>query len=481
MTRIQCVHEPDPPWNRTRGSPAPQTRHTIVPSPHGVLIFRAARAMATTSAAGSIDGRGPLWVNSCMCGWESSKRDGCPPLHEPNLASALGCRMAGICSSRARARLARSGKGRAGEDAMAAPQQETSTNKLRIAVIPGDGIGNEVVPEGMRVLEAISTRFGLDYQWDHYDWSCQRFAKTGAMMPENGLDQIAKHDAIYLGAVGWPGVPDHVSLWGLLIPIRRGFQQYVNLRPVRLFEGLKSPLADRKPGDIDYLIVRENNEGEYSSVGGRSFEGTELEQATQVAIFTRKGCDRVMRYAFDLAMQRRRKEVTSATKSNGISISMPYWDERFAAIAKEYPQVKTSQFHIDILAAHLVRNPTWFDVIVGSNLFGDILSDLGPATTGTIAIAPGANINPERQFPSMFEPVHGSAPDIAGRGIANPIGQVWSGALMLEHLGHKQAAGAILSAIERLFTETDVRTADMGGKATCRELGEALVQLARGA
>ncbi|HKD56552.1 MAG TPA: tartrate dehydrogenase [Hyphomicrobiaceae bacterium] len=360
---------------------------------------------------------------------------------------------------------------------MAAPQQETPTNKLRIAVIPGDGIGNEVVPEGMRVLEAVGARFGIDYAWDRYDWSCQRFAKTGAMMPTDGLEQIAKHDAVYLGAVGWPGVPDHVSLWGLLIPIRRGFQQYVNLRPVRLFHGLKSPLADRQPGDIDYLIVRENNEGEYSSVGGRSFEGTELEQATQVAIFTRKGCDRVMRYAFDLAMTRRRKEVTSATKSNGISISMPYWDERFAAIAKEYPQVKTSQFHIDILAAHLVRNPTWFDVIVGSNLFGDILSDLGPATTGTIAIAPGANINPERQFPSMFEPVHGSAPDIAGKGIANPIGQVWSGALMLEHLGHQQAAAAILSAIERLFTETDVRTADMGGKATCRELGEALVQL----
>ena len=235
-----------------------------------------------------------------------------------------------------------------------------------------------------------------------------------------GWPQIAKHDAIYLGAVGWPGVPDHVSLWGLLIPIRRGFQQYVNLRPVRLFEGLKSPLADRKPGDIDYCIVRENNEGEYSSIGGRMYEGTELEAAIQQAVFTKKGCDRVMRYAFNLAMTRKRREVASATKSNGISISMPYWDERFAAIAKEYPQVKTSQFHIDILAAHLVRNPTWFDVIVGSNLFGDILSDLGPATTGTIAIAPGGNINPERAFPSMFEPVHGSAPDIAGKGIANP-------------------------------------------------------------
>jgi tartrate dehydrogenase/decarboxylase / D-malate dehydrogenase len=360
---------------------------------------------------------------------------------------------------------------------MAAPQQGKGTNKLKIAVIPGDGIGNEVVPEGIKVLETIGGRFGIAYAWDDFDWSCQRFAKTGAMMPKDGLDQVAKHDAIYLGAVGWPGVPDHVSLWGLLIPIRRSFQQYINLRPVRLFEGLKSPLADRKPGDIDYFIVRENNEGEYSSIGGRMYEGTELEAAIQQAVFTKKGCERVMRYAFNLAMTRKRREVTSATKSNGISISMPYWDERFAAVGKEYPHVKTNQFHIDILAAHLVRNPHWFDVIVGSNLFGDILSDLGPATTGTIAIAPGANINPEREFPSMFEPVHGSAPDIAGKGIANPIGQIWSGAMMLEHLGHKEAADAIVRAIERLFAETDMRTADMGGKATCSELGEAIIQL----
>jgi tartrate dehydrogenase/decarboxylase/D-malate dehydrogenase len=362
---------------------------------------------------------------------------------------------------------------------MARPGNDQPSTKLRIAVIPGDGIGNEVVPEGIKVLEAVAGRFGLDYVWDTFDWSCQRFAKTGAMMPADGLDEIAKHDAIYLGAVGWPGVPDHVSLWGLLIPIRRGFQQYVNLRPVRLFEGLKSPLADRRPGDIDYFIVRENNEGEYSSIGGRMYEGTELEAAIQQAVFTKKGCERVMRYAFNLAMTRKRREVASATKSNGISISMPYWDERFAAVAKEYPGVKIGQFHIDILAAHLVRNPHWFDVIVGSNLFGDILSDLGPATTGTIAIAPGGNINPEREFPSMFEPVHGSAPDIAGKGIANPIGQVWSGAMMLEHLGHKVAADAIVTAIERLFAETDVRTADMGGKATCREMGDALAGLVR--
>jgi tartrate dehydrogenase/decarboxylase/D-malate dehydrogenase len=360
-----------------------------------------------------------------------------------------------------------------------AKQSKTGSNTLKIAVIPGDGIGNEVVPEGIRVLEAVGNKFGIDYAWDDKDWSCERFAKTGAMMPEDGLAQIAKHDAIFLGAVGFPGVPDHISLWGLLIPIRRGFHQYVNLRPVRLFHGLKSPLADRKPGDIDYYIVRENNEGEYSAVGGRSFEGTEMEQAVQVAMFTKKGCDRVMRYAFNLAMSRKRKEVASATKSNGISISMPYWDERFAAISKDYPQVKTSQFHIDILAAHLVRNPHWFDVIVGSNLFGDILSDLGPATTGTIAIAPGGNINPEKDYPSMFEPVHGSAPDIAGKGISNPIGQIWSGAMMLEHLGHKQAADSIVSAIERLFADTDIRTADMGGKATCKEMGTAIVELLR--
>lgn len=351
------------------------------------------------------------------------------------------------------------------------------SNKMRIAVIPGDGIGHEVVPEGIKVLEAVGRKFDLAYEFTTYDWSCERFHKTGAMMPADGLDQIRDSDAIYLGAVGFPGVPDHISLWGLLIPIRRDFQQYINLRPVRLFEGLESPLAGRKPGDIDYWIVRENNEGEYSSIGGRMYEGTELEAAIQQAVFTRKGCDRVMRYAFDLAKSEGRKTVTSATKSNGISISMPYWDERFADISKEYPDIKTDQFHIDILTAHLVRNPDWFDVIVGSNLFGDILSDLGPATTGTIAIAPGGNINPEKDYPSMFEPVHGSAPDIAGKGIANPIGQIWSGAMMLDHLGHPEAARAIVTAIEKVILEKDVLTADMGGKANCAELGQAIADL----
>ncbi|MDH3661405.1 MAG: tartrate dehydrogenase, partial [Alphaproteobacteria bacterium] len=326
---------------------------------------------------------------------------------------------------------------------------ETSgkSNKMRIAVIPGDGIGHEVVPEGIRALEAVGRKFDLEYEFTTYDWSCERFVKKGAMMPEDGLDQIRDSDAIYLGAIGFPSVPDHVSLWGLLIPIRRDFEQYINLRPVRLFKGLESPLAGRKPGDIDYWIVRENNEGEYSSIGGRMYEGTELEAAIQQAVFTRKGCNRVMRYAFDLATSEKRKKVTSATKSNGISISMPYWDERFADISTEYPNIEADQFHIDILSAHLVRHPDWFDVIVGSNLFGDILSDLGPATTGTIAIAPGGNINPERVYPSMFEPVHGSAPDIAGKGVSNPIGQIWSGAMMLEHLGHSEAAQSIVTAI----------------------------------
>ena len=359
-------------------------------------------------------------------------------------------------------------------------QRQGASNAMKIAVIPGDGIGNEVVPEGLRVLEAAAKRFDLAYDLTHYDWSCERFKKTGAMMPEDGLDEIRGTDAIFLGAVGYPGVPDHVSLWGLLIPIRRQFQQYVNLRPVRLFKGLKSPLAGRKPGDIDYYIVRENNEGEYSSVGGRMFTGTENEMAVQEAIFTRRGCDRIMRYAFELAMSRKKKHVTSATKSNGISISMPYWDERFAAISSEYPGVETDQFHIDILTAHLVRNPDWFDVIVGSNLFGDILSDLGPATTGTIAIAPGGNINPERDFPSMFEPVHGSAPDIAGKGIANPIGQIWSGAMMLEHLGHKTAADAIVGAIETVIAKKIAMTPDMGGKAKTKDLGKAIAEIVAG-
>ena len=285
----------------------------------------------------------------------------------------------------------------------------------RIAVIPGDGIGKEVVPEGIRVLDVAAARFGIRFEWNHLPWSCEEYAKTGTMMPDDGLERIRKHDAIFLGAVGWPDVPDHISLWGLLIPIRRRFQQYVNLRPVRLMPGIASPLAGRKPGDIDFWIVRENSEGEYSSIGGRLNEGTDAELAVQESIFTRRGVDRILRYAYELAKSRPKKHLTSATKSNGIAITMPYWDERVRAMAQQYPDVKTDQYHIDILTAHFVQHPDWFDVVVGSNLFGDILSDLGPAVAGTIGIAPSANLNPEREFPSMFEPVHGSAPDIAGK------------------------------------------------------------------
>ncbi|MEZ5863571.1 MAG: tartrate dehydrogenase [Geminicoccaceae bacterium] len=345
---------------------------------------------------------------------------------------------------------------------------------IRIAVIAGDGIGKEVVPEGLRVLEKVGGRFGLSFDFDELDWSSDRYARTGRFMPEDGLESIAGHDAIFLGAVGWPSVPDHVSLWGLLIPIRRRFDQYVNLRPVRLFEGVKCPLADRKPGDIDFLIVRENVEGEYSEIGGRLYAGLPQEMAVQESIFTRHGVDRIVRYAFELAMTRPKKHLTSATKSNGIIHTMPYWDERFAAVAEDYPEIRTDKFHIDILTAHFVRHPDWFDVVVGSNLFGDILSDLGPAVTGTIGIAPSANIDPERRFPSMFEPVHGSAPDIAGQGIANPIGQIWSAAMMLEFLGHQEAADAIVGAIERVLLRPELLTPDMGGKATTEALGKAI-------
>ena len=348
----------------------------------------------------------------------------------------------------------------------------------RIAVIPGDGIGKEVVPEGQRVLEAAGRKHGVEFDWDEHPWSCEYFSRNGRMMPEDGLSRIRDHHAIFLGAVGFPGVPDHVSLWGLLIPIRRGFHQYVNLRPVRLMPGVPSPLRDRKPGDIDFWVVRENNEGEYSSIGGRIFEGTENETVIQETVFTRKGVDRILRHAFELARSRPKKHLTSATKSNGISITMPYWDERVKAMSAQYADVRVDQFHIDILCAHFVQRPERFDVVVGSNLFGDILSDLGPAVTGTIGIAPSANLDPEREYPSMFEPVHGSAPDIAGQGIANPVGQIWSGAMMLEHLGYKQAGDAVVRAIETVIREGP-RTRDMGGKASTSEMGKAIAQALR--
>ncbi len=349
-------------------------------------------------------------------------------------------------------------------------------SEYRIAVIPGDGIGEEVVPEGQRVLEAVAKRYALKFDWFELPWSCAYYQKTGAMMPEDGLEQIRNTDAIYLGAVGFPGVPDHVSLWGLLIPIRRSFQQYVGLRPIRLFPGISSPLRGRDVGDIDFYVVRENNEGEYSEIGGRLYAGTEQELAIQENIFTRKGVDRIIDYAFKLARKRPKKHVTSATKSNGIIHTMPFWDERFEVIAGQYPDIRTDRYHIDILTANFVLHPDWFDVVVGSNLFGDILSDLGPAVAGTIGIAPSANINPEREFPSMFEPVHGSAPDIAGRGIANPIGQIWSGAMLLDHLGHPQAARSIEKAIEHVIQEGKALTPDMGGTADTKILGKAIAE-----
>ena len=346
----------------------------------------------------------------------------------------------------------------------------------RIAVIPGDGIGSEVVPEGIRVLDAAARRFAIHLRYDGFDFaSCDYYARHGQMMPDDWKERIGGHDAIFFGAVGWPEkVPDHISLWGSLLLFRREFDQYVNLRPVRLMPGVASPLANRQPGDIDFYVVRENTEGEYSSVGGKMFADTEREIVMQESIFSRIGVDRVLRYAFELARRRPKNHLTAATKSNGIFISMPYWDERVAEMARNYPDVKVDKFHIDILTAHFVRHPDWFDVVVASNLFGDILSDLGPACTGTIGIAPSANINPERKFPSLFEPVHGSAPDIAGQGIANPIGQIWSGAMMLDHLGHAAAHDAIVRAIEKVTAEGP-RTPDMGGTASTSDVGKAVV------
>jgi tartrate dehydrogenase/decarboxylase/D-malate dehydrogenase len=345
---------------------------------------------------------------------------------------------------------------------------------IKVAVIPGDGIGKEVMPEGMRALETAGSKHGIDLEWQEFDWSCETYLKTGRMMPEDGIDTLSRFDAIYLGAAGFPTVPDHISLWGLLIPIRREFDQHINLRPVRLFDGVPCPLAGRKAGDIDMYVVRENVEGEYSTIGGVENEGTAEEFVTQQSVFTRRGVDRVLKYAFELAQRREAKHLTSATKSNGIIHTMPYWDSRVAEMAKRYPDVEVDQYHIDILTANFVRMPDHFDIVVGSNLFGDILSDLGPACTGTIAIAPSANLNPTKEHPSMFEPVHGSAPDIAGQGVANPIGTIWSGAMMLQHLGHRDAHDTIMAAIENTLREGASLTPDMGGKANTEGLGKAI-------
>ena len=348
-------------------------------------------------------------------------------------------------------------------------------NKYRIAVIAGDGIGTEVMPEGIRVLEAAAKHYNLGLHFDDFEFSsCDYFAKHGQMLPDDWKAQIGGHDAIFFGAVGMPDqVPDHISLWGSLLQFRREFDQYVSLRPARLMPGVKSPLAGRGPGDIDMMIVRENTEGEYSSIGGKMFPGTDREIVMQETVMTRVGVDRILRYAFDLA-QKRSGKLTSATKSNGISITMPYWDERVLEIAKDYADVSVDKYHIDILTALFVLRPNTFDVVVASNLFGDILSDLGPACTGTIGIAPSGNINPERRFPSLFEPVHGSAPDIAGQGIANPVGQIWAASMMLDHLGQPEAAAGIVSAIEKVLSEPGLRTRDLGGTADTKTCGMAV-------
>ena len=348
--------------------------------------------------------------------------------------------------------------------------------QYRIAVIPGDGIGKEVVPEGIRVLEAAAAAYGFTLEQQWHDFACcDYYARHGTMMPDDWKARIGEVDAIYFGAVGWPDtVPDHVSLWGSLIQFRREYDQFVNLRPVRLMPGVPCPLAGRKPGDIDMMIVRENTEGEYSAVGGISFPGTARELVVQETVMTRFGTDRILDYAFTLARSRPARHLTSATKSNGIAITMPWWDSRVEEKARAFPDVRTDKYHIDILAAQFVMNPDRFDVVVASNLFGDILSDLGPACTGTIGIAPCGNINPDRSVPSLFEPVHGSAPDIAGQGVANPIGQIWCGAMMLDHVGEGEAAAAIVRAIEGTLAEQALRTRDLGGKADTEGCGRAV-------
>ena len=357
-----------------------------------------------------------------------------------------------------------------------------TTAPYRIAVIAGDGIGREVMPEGLRVLDAAARRFGIGLEYRHIDWSnCDYYARTGKMMPDDWKQQLAGIDAIYFGAVGWPAtVPDHVSLWGSILRFRREFDQYINLRPARTFAGVPCPLAGRGPGDIDFMIVRENTEGEYSNVGGTMFEGTPREVVMQQSVFTRHGTERVLRFAFELASGRPRRQITVATKSNGIAISMPWWDARAAEMAAAYPQVAWDKQHIDILCARFVLQPQRFDVVVASNLFGDILSDLGPACTGTIGLAPSANLNPERSFPSLFEPVHGSAPDIYGRNMANPVAMIWSGAMMLDFLGHGVGAAhdahdAIVAAIESVLA-TGPRTPDLGGTASTTEMGLAIAK-----
>ncbi len=343
--------------------------------------------------------------------------------------------------------------------------------EYKIASIAGDGIGKEVVPEAQKILKEVANQHQFKLRIDEFDFSsCDYYEKHGKMLPDDWKDKIGSHDAIFFGAVGMPDrYPDHITLWGSLLQFRREFDQGINLRPVKLFEGINSPLSNKKPSDIDMVIVRENTEGEYSSVGGKMYQNTEREIVVQETIMSKHGIDRVQKFAFELAKTRKRKKLTNATKSNGISITMPYWDERFNENKKNFPEIETDQYHIDILAARFVLTPEWFDVVVASNLFGDILSDLGPACAGAIGIAPSGNINPTNKYPSLFEPVHGSAPDIAGKGIANPVGQIWSGAMMLDYLGEKEAASRIVKSIEKTLLEKNNRTKDLDGDSNTAE------------
>ncbi len=345
--------------------------------------------------------------------------------------------------------------------------------RYTIATLPGDGIGLEVVPVAIRAVDQIAQLHGFSVDWNFFEWGCDYYLQTGHMMPEDALDKISESDAIFLGAVGAPGVPDHLSLWGMLIPIRRRFDQHINMRPAKILDGITSPLRDERAKDFDLIVIRENVEGEYSSIGGRLYSGTEHELAIQESVFTRRGVTRAMTFAFSLA-QKRKKHVTSATKSNGIIHTMPFWDEVFDEVAPQYPDITVDQYHIDALVAMFILDPSRFDVVVASNLFGDILTDLSAAAAGSIGIAPSANINPSGEHPSMFEPVHGSAPDISGKGVANPIGQVWSAVMMLEHLGQDVAASHLLQSMEEVIRR-GATTPDVGGSSSTQEVSDEIV------
>jgi tartrate dehydrogenase/decarboxylase / D-malate dehydrogenase len=343
----------------------------------------------------------------------------------------------------------------------------------RIAVIAGDGIGQEVVPEGLRVLDGLGA---TPFEYEHFPWGCQHYLNTGHMMPADGLDRLRSFDAIYFGAVGWPGVPDHISLWGLRLAICQGFDQYANIRPVRLLPNVPSPLKNAASERMDWVVVRENTEGEYAGIGGRNLfaRGRGKSMAIQAGLFTEEGCERIIRFAFELALTRKRHKVTSVTKSNAQQYGMTLWDEVFSRVATEYPSVETESWLVDAMAARFVLKPETLEVVVASNLFADILSDLGSAISGSLGIAASANLDPERRYPSMFEPVHGSAPDIAGQGIANPIGAIWSASLMLEHLGRAADAARVMRAIEAT-TAAGVLTPDLGGTATTRQVTDAIL------